>query len=140
MRTYGFGSDPGGVGDQGVIVEKPIPGLDVNERIARSLEQIEDKYVGSDDFNPETYTIAVGEGIRRDLTQQETNGWIICVFQGTLNMWIGSYSGVQGMLPHYQYPAGQGPVYIPAARGGRIYTFQPTAAGAVAFSFTPCYV
>lgn len=139
-RATAFGSDPGNAGDQGQITKPPIPGLDPLERIARSLEEIQSKYIGSDDFNPQVFTVAVGANVRQDLSLQPLNGWIINVFQGTLNVWIGSYSGLDGGLPHFQYPPGQGPVYIPAARGGRIFTFTPTAAGAVAFSFTPCYL
>lgn len=139
-RATAFGSDPGGVGDQAQIIKPPIPGLDVMERIARALEEIERKYIGNDDFNPEVSTLAVGETKTKDLSQQPTNGWIINVFQGTLNLWLGSYGGLTVGLPHYQYPPGMGPVYIPASRGGRIFTFGPTAAGAVAFSFTPCYL
>lgn len=139
-RTQAFGSDPGGIGDQGIIVPPPLPGLNPLDRIARSLENIEDKYIGSDDFNPQTFTIPVGETRTQDLSQQEINGWIVNVFQGVLNVWLGSYGGLTVGLPHYEYQPGQGPVYIPRARGGCIFTFAPTVAGAVAFSFTPCYL
>lgn len=139
-RTHAFGSDPGDVGNQGVIVQPPIPGLNPLDRIARSLESIEGKYVGSDDFNPQTYTLAIGESRTIDLSQQPCNGWVICVFQGVLNLWLGSFSGVNAGLPHFQYPAGQGPVYLPCPPAGRIFTFAPDVAGGVAFSFTPCYV
>ncbi len=139
-RTSAFGADPGGIGDQGQIITPPIPGLDPLDRIARSLANIEDKYIGPGDFNPQTFTLAVGETKTLDLSQQETNGWILNVFQGTLNVWLGSYGGLTVGLPHFQYPPGVGPVQLSAPPSGRIFTFGPTAGGAVAFSFTPCYV
>lgn len=139
-RATAFGSDPSGIGDQGQIITPPIPGLDNLERIARSLEEIQHKYIGPGDFNPQTFTLAIGETKLLDLSQQLTNGWIVNVFQGTLNVWLGSFSGLTVGLPHYQYPSGIGPVQLAAPPGGRIFTFGPTAAGSVAFSFTPCYI
>lgn len=135
-RTIGWGADPGGVGDQGVIVEPPIPGLDPLKQIARDIALVRDKYVAPDTLQPVPFQLNAGTRAKLDLTSIRHNSWILSVFVGTVDFWFGDFASGTGDPPHIQVAAG-GTIQMQMPDGGRCYTMGATAAGVASFCFTP---
>lgn len=138
-RTIGFGADPGDVGNQGVIVEPPIPGLDPLKQIARDIGLIREKYVAPDTLQPIPLQLNAGARQKIDLTVIRHNSWILSVFVGTVDLWFGDFVSGTGDPPHIQVPAGS-TVQIQMPDSGRAYTVGATAAGVASFCFTPLTV
>lgn len=138
-RTVGFGADPGGVGDQGIIVDPPIPGLDPLKQIARDIARLTDKYVAPDTLQPIPFQFTASQRGKIDLTSIRHNNFILSVFIGTVDLWFGDFTSSVGDLPHIQVPAGS-TIQIQMPDGGRAYTVGATAAGAATFTFTPLTV
>lgn len=135
-RTQGFGADPGGVGDQGTIVEPPIPGLDPLKQIARDIAKITDKYVCPETLQPVPLQLLASARSKIDLTSIRHNSFILSVFVGTVDLWFGDFVSGTGDPSHVQAPAGS-TLQLQMPDGGRCYTVGATAAGTASFCFTP---
>lgn len=139
-RSNAFGSDPTGSGiDQGQIVDPPIPGLDPLKQIARDIAKITYKYVAPETLQPLPFTLIASERKKIDLSIVRHNSFVISVFVGTVDFWIGDFVSGRGDPPHIQVPAGS-TIQIQMPDGGRIYTVGATAAGTAAFCFIPLTV
>jgi hypothetical protein len=110
--------------------------------IEKHTRDLADKYVEQPLEQPNVIQI-VGSATayfqRLDLSTQPHNSFIICVFAGTLNLWVGDYGNpAQSAVPNWgTYAAGANIQYFLTLRG-RVYTIvNPSTTVTLQASFIP---
>lgn len=110
--------------------------------IERHLARIEEKYVEPATEQPQQINIpgsATAFTSRIDLSTQPHNSVLICVTAGTLNLWLGDYSGIsQGANPNLGSYAAVSNTQIFLTLRGRVYTIiNPSTTVALVASLVP---
>lgn len=109
--------------------------------IERHLSRIDDRYVEPAAFSPQQLNIqgsAVTFTQRIDFTTTPHNSLLISVITGTLNLFVGDYSGIgQAANPHMQIAAGTTQqLFLPLK--GWVYTVvNPSTTTALLGTLTP---
>lgn len=109
--------------------------------IEQHLARIEERYVEPANFSPQQISIpgsATQFATRLDFSTQPHNAFIVSVMSGTLNLFVGDYSGMaQATNPHMQFLSGTNQqVFIPLQ--GRVYTIiNPSTTVLLLACFTP---
>jgi hypothetical protein len=112
------------------------------QSMEKSLSRLADKYVEQGIEQPNVFTItgsAITFSQKFDYSTQRHNSLILCVFAGTLNLFLGDYSGQpQGTVPNCgQFGAGP-PVQLFFPLKGRVYTvINPSTTIALTASVIP---
>jgi hypothetical protein len=129
---WGIGRD-----DVGVNIPAQRPG-GAADHIAEDIRRIREKYCVPPLVDPNPIVLGINQNLTLDKTQMKINAFVLTAISGTINLWIGNYSGQPsvGSIPHFQVAAGSPPIQIAMPEGGYTFTLQPSAAGAATGTLT----
>lgn len=123
---WGTGSED----DVGINIPAKRPG-GAADHIAEDIRRIREKYCVPTLFDANPIDLIAGNNVVIDRTQMKINSFVLMVITGTVNLWIGSYSGVPaaGAIPHFQVSAGNPPIQVALPESGYIFTVQASSSG-----------